>query len=79
MTQQKFKFNCQPGMAKSGSGSLARKLFKRVGIPAILLAALAFGMSGRSVVKVQADDCNLDSIELASCYTNCENIDDIFL
>jgi hypothetical protein len=77
MTQQKFKLNHQPGMAKKRSSSLRTKLFKRVVIPAVLLGGLALGTSERSVVKVQADDdCNLNSIALEECYFPCAYISD---
>lgn len=63
--------------SNSRSGSRVTKLLTRMFILAILLGALAFTPSERTVVKVEAEDCSTVWFSLEQCYYTCAGITDI--
>ena len=73
MSNKNLNSNYQ-GTGNTKPSSQATKFFRRVVIPAILLGALAFGTSERSIVNVQATDCSSAWLSLEGCYYDCAGV-----
>ena len=74
MTAKKFNLTHRSRIVNTRVDSQSTKLFRRVVIPAILIGALAFGTSERSIVNVKADDCSSAWLSLEICYYNCASV-----